>query len=567
MMTRVRRRQLAAWWAGPAAGVCFAAQLLGAIAPVSPASPELPRVKIDTNPVASTGQTITVHAGGNLQAALNAAQPGDVIALDAGATFKGPFTLPAKAGSGWIVVRTAAPDGNLPPAGGRVDPSYAPAMPTLVAASGSVITAAPGAHHYRFIGLEVRPADGVFLYQLVDLGPSTKSRGAFLYQLLDLVWSTKSLDAFPHDLIVDRCYLHGDPKRGLRRAIALNSASTAVIDSYISDAKEVGADSQAIGGWTGPGPYKIVNNYLEGAGENVMFGGGDPAIRNLVPADIEIRRNHFAKPLSWRIGDPTYAGTPWTIKNLFELKNARRVLVDGNLFERNWPQAQNGFSILFTVRNQDGGAPWSVVEDVTFVNNVVRHVAAGINILGHDDNHPGASDQTKRIRIANNLFDDLGGTWGWGRLFQLIVGPADVVIEHNTALQTENIVTADDAPTERFVFRNNIAPHNAYGIIGTATGVGKPTLDTYFPGAIVSRNVMAGGKAVQYPADNLFPSSLDEVGFLDRAHGNYRLAASSRYRKAGSDGKDPGADFDLLAGLLSAAGTRTAAPSASRTRP
>src|SRR6266851_465898 len=549
-MMRVRRRRLAAWAAGPAAGVCFAAHLLGAIAPDSPALPELPRVNIDTSPVASTGKTIDVHAGGSLQAALNVAQPGDVVTLDPGVTFTGPFTLPTKAGSDWIVVRTAAPDSSLPPGGARVDPSYAPAMPKLVAAEGAVITAAPGAHHYRFIGLEMRPAEGVFLYQLVDFGSSTKS-----------------LDAFPHDLIVDRCYLHGDPRRGLAPGIALNPAPTAVIDSYIWDAKEVGADSQAIAGWTGPGPYKIVNNYLEGAGENLIFGGTDPSIRNLVPSDIEVRWNYFTKPLSWRIGDPMYAGTPWTIKNLFELKNARRVLVDGNLFERNWSHAQNGFAVLFTVRNQDGGAPWSTIEDVTFVNNIVRHVTAGINILGRDDNHPGASEQTKRIRIAHNLFDDLGGTWGWGRLFQLVVDPADVVIEHNTALQTENIITAGDAPTERFVFRNNIAPHNAYGIIGTATGVGQPTLATYFPGAIVSRNVMAGGNAAQYPTDNLFPSSLDEVGFVDRAHGNYRLAASSRYRKAGGDGKDPGADFDLLAGLLGPApsqGTRTAAPSGSR---
>src|SRR4029434_4606421 len=112
-----------------------------------------------------------------------------------------------------------------------------------------------------------------------------------------------------------------------------------------------------------------------------------PSIDGLVPSDIEIRRNRMAKPLTWRIGDPQYARTAWTVKNLFELKNARRVLVDGNLFEYNWPHAQNGFAILFTVRNQDGKSPWSVVEDITFANNVVRHVGAGINVLGHDDIH------------------------------------------------------------------------------------------------------------------------------------------------------------------------------------
>ena len=117
------------------------------------------------------------------------------------------------------------------------------------------------------------------------------------------------------------------------------------------------------------------------------------------------------RPLSWKIGHPGYAGINWSVKNLFELKNAQRVLVEGNIFEHNWPHSQNGFSILFTVRNQDGGAPWSTIEDVTFSNNLVRHVAGGINILGRDDNRP--SQQASRIAIRNNVFLDVGyDAWG-----------------------------------------------------------------------------------------------------------------------------------------------------------
>jgi hypothetical protein len=527
---RVRRQFAMRGSVGLAAAACLTAALGGGQGS-APDPPERPRATIDTSYRAPTGQTIAVRAGGDFQQALTAAQPGDVIALEAGATFTGPFTLPAKTGSGWIVVRTSAPDGSLPQPGVRVDPTYSRVMPKLVAKSGAVVTTAAGAHHYRLIGLELRPADGVFLQQLVDLGSGTTS-----------------MDAFPHDVIIDRCYLHGDPKRGLRRAIALNSRSTAVIDSYIADAKEVGADSQALAGWTGPGPFKIVDNYLEGAGENLIFGGTDPSIQGLVPSDIEVRWNYFTKPLSWRIGDPSYDGTPWSVKNLLELKNAQRVLVDSNVFERNWPQAQDGFAILFTVRNQDGTAPWSVVQDVTFTDNVVRHVGSGLNILGTDDIRQ--SQQEKRIQIANNLFDDVGGSWGGGRLFQILNGPTDVIIEHNTGIQTDNIITAGQAPTQRFAFRNNIAPHNAYGIIGTATGVGKATLTAYFPGAAVLRNVIPGGNDAQYPPDNFFPSSLDDVGFVDRAHGNYRLAPSSRYVRAATDGQAPGVDFDALAGVM-----------------
>ena len=259
-----------------------------------------------------------------------------------------------------------------------------------------------------------------------------------------------SLSLVPHDLVIDRCYIHGNATGNVARGVALNSASTAIIDSYIANCHGVGFDTQAICGWNGPGPFKIVNNYLEGSGENVMFGGADPKVANLVPSDIEFRRNLCSKPLSWLRTEPNYAGVPWSVKNIFELKNAQRVLVDGNVFENCWLDAQVGFAIQLTVRNQEGTAPWSVVQDVTFTNNIVRHSAAGINFLGRDDLQQ--SQQTQRIKVRNNLFVDIGGTrWGGnGRLFQLIDATVNVQIDHNTAFHTSNIVTADGSPHTGF---------------------------------------------------------------------------------------------------------------------
>lgn len=521
--------------------------------------PELPRLFVDTMYVPPSGRTVFVGEGGDLQAALDAAKPGDIITLKAGARYTGPFTLPNKSGTEWIIVRSSASEGSLPPPGSRVDPSHTNAMPKLVAASGAVVSAAPGAHHYRFIGLEISPGSPNEFSRWPEVlrrirrtvngeNPSAKN-GVFLYNLVLLGEAQSSAEKLPHHIIFERCYIHGDPKSGTRRGIAMNSRYTAVVDSHLSDFKEAGADSQAIAGWNGTGPFKIVNNYLEAAGENVMFGGADPSIRNLVPSDIEIRGNHFAKPLSWKVGSPSYAGTPWTVKNLFELKNARRVLIDGNLFEYNWPHAQNGFAILFTVRNQDGAAPWSVVEDVTFTNNTVRHVAGGINILGRDNVHP--SQRTKRILIRNNLFFDVGAAWGRGQLFQLLDGTVDVVIDHNTSFQTDSIVLGgDDVPHAGFVFSNNIAPHNAYGIVGSGTGVGNPTLKRYFPGAVIWKNIIVGGSPDRYPRGNFFPRSLDEVGFVDWVREDHRLASSSSYKRAATDGKDIGVDIETFCASL-----------------
>lgn len=504
-------------------------------------APEMPRALVETARITSSGTVKSVRAGADLQAMLDQAQPGDVISLPPGATFTGPFSLPAKPGAEWITISTAAQD-RLPPPGSRVTPTHAGAMPKLVSSTDSVITAAPGAHHYRFVGIEISPSAGVFLHNLVVLGSDETS-----------------LDALPSQIVFERCYLHGDRKRGARRGIALNGSQMAVVDSHLADFKEVGADSQAIAGWNGPGPFRIENNHLEGAGENVLFGGADPSIPGLVPSDIEIRRNYFSKPLAWKANERGYEGTAWAVKNLFELKNARRVLVEGNLFEHNWVHAQNGFAILFTVRNQEGHAPWSVVEDVTFRSNVVRHTAAGVNLLGRDDNAP--SQQTKRIWISNNLFQDVGSErWGGGgRLFQVLEGTADLTIDHNTALHTGNLVTADGRPHSGFVFRDNIALHNEDGVVGSGTAPGTPSLDTHFPGAVFRRNVVVGGDPARYPADNFFPASLNDVGFADLTQSDFRLREDSPYKRAATDGRDVGVDFDALWTAAGQLADRTAA--------
>src|SRR2546428_433039 len=78
---------------------------------------------------------------------------------------------------------------------------------------------------------------------------------------------------------IDLCFIHGWDGQTIKRGVALNDRGTTgangVFNSYLSDFKstEPITDTQAICGWNGTGPYIIQNNYLEAAGENVMFGG------------------------------------------------------------------------------------------------------------------------------------------------------------------------------------------------------------------------------------------------------------------------------------------------------
>jgi len=469
-----------------------------------------------------TGKITNVPAGADLQAAVDAAQPGDTLMLAAGATYRGPITLPLKTGEGWIVLRSSRADELA--TGRRVGPGDAERMARIVGDDGSeaAIRTARGAHHYRLVGLDLTVTPGVYNLALVRLGTGEET----------------TEDALPHHFVIERCYVHGDPRTGGKRGISLNARHVAIVDSHFTDWKSMGQETQAIQGWNGPGPFKIVNNHLEASGINLMFGGGDPTIPNLVPADIEIRRNTFTKPLAWR-------DEKWVAKNLLELKNARRVLVEGNVFTRSWGHAQDGFAILLSPRNQEGKAPWSVVEDVTFVNNIVRGAGSGMKITGRDDSAP--SRQTRRIVVRNNLFEDIDGrAWGGdGRLFALLYATEGVVIEHNTAFPSGSVISAEGPPHAGFVFRNNVTLQGEYGIKASGTTAGEPTLRGFFPGARVEGNLFITRDPIRYPSGNSVIGDVKDAGFADPARRDWRLKRESRF-KAAAGGHDPGADFDVL---------------------
>jgi hypothetical protein len=484
----------------------------------------------------STAAVITVcasgcdYGNGQLQQAINTAQPGTTILLQAGHTYAGTFALPAKSGDGWIVIRTNTPDVQLPPADQRITPDFSTLLPRLQAPAGqTALTFSSGAHHYYLMGLEVTSAG--YSFDLIRAGDGTQN----------------ALDDLPHDIVFDRLYIHGHPTLGTKRGIALNSARTAVVNSYISDCKGEGQDTQAICGWNGPGPFKIVNNYLEGAGENVMFGGANPNIQDLVPSDIEVRNNHFFKPLSWKEGHPDFAGTAWCVKNLFELKNAQRVLVEGNILQNNWADCQNGFAVLITPRTQSGASMWSRVTDVTWRYNIVTGSDGGYNFSGHDDQLD--NPVSTRILVEHNLAYGISNV---NKLYQFLNGTEHLTIRHNTSLNAGTTTSAGGDPTLFLTFQDNICGFGSYGVCGTGSGCGNGTINTYFPGSTFSHNVLIGapggpnGNPAQYPPNHWFPAGVAPVGFADAANNDYALLPTSPYHGAASDGTNIGADIDSL---------------------
>lgn len=504
-----------------------------------PGVARMPLAQVDVSMPQVTGITHFVPSGGNLQAALDAAQPGDAVELEAGSTFVGRYNFYNKPdNSKWIIVRSSR-HAELPE-GHRVSPSDAPKMAAIIPPDNlHALDLYPSfgpftkARRWRFVGIEVKPnSNFASNSNLIKCGTNGS-------------WQTTREQA-PEDIIFDRCYVHGLRDRDAFRGIIICSKRTAIINSYFSEFHAVGFDTQAILVANSPGVLRLENNYIEGAGENFMSGGLDLRIQGLVPSDITFRLNHVAKPPSWNPFDkenflplngqpvtwttnplpgpsedqrqrfpPRYVDSAgniarhWSVKNLFELKNAERVLIEENFFENNWSDAQSGMAILFTPRNQDGANPWAVVRDVNFINSRLRNVAGGISILGRDDLQQ--SQRAERIVIRGNTFEGLGspGYGVNGRFLQLLSG-ADVVVVENNSCVSQHITTAvvfDGLPTTNLVFTDNLFSRGSFGVFGRGLSEGIRSLNHYAPGSVFLRNVLItndAGAAAIYPQGNYF---------------------------------------------------------------
>ena len=527
---------------------------------------ELPRVYIDTQWSPPTGgRALRPHTASELQRAFNDASPGDIIELDAGATYAGSFTIPAKSNPEhkWIYVE--GPE--LPQAGTRVDPGRdAAKMPKIVATgTAPAIAVLPGASHYRFAGIEFTSTSK----QGCDLNHAPPVN-CFTYFLLDM--PPESGKPLPDSITVDRCYMHGSETQDVRAAIVANGTNVAVIDSYISDIHQSTLDSQAIRVYRTPGPIKVVNNFLSASTENLMFGGAGGPDNPYVAADLEIRRNHFYKPDRWaKPGVTMPPRAQWSVKNLLEFKSARRAVVTGNVFENNWAAAQKGFAIVLTVRTSDSGNI-AVVDDITIENNLLTNVASGFNSGARDDlcklsaaplcNNAG---EARRWRIANNLVQLRNASSPGGlrpMLFQLSPELADVALIHNTVVPASGDTCFAsfyfvakggsrwplyESSTQNLWIQDNLLCRPPSGDFGGQGSTGlenymgdPPPMEKRFTGNLIF--VPKDSQPTSFPGSNRLVST--GLRFADPATGNYELL-SPRWTKT-SDGRPSGVNMKDL---------------------
>jgi Putative Ig domain len=550
---------------------------------------ELPRVSVPSamSDTPAPGSVISVNSGGDLQAAMNSAHCGDTIQLQAGATFSGKFTIPAKScdNNHWIIIRTSSSDSALPAEGQRLTPcyggvaslegrpQYSCSNPKNVLARVEMITHddgpfqfANGANFYRFIGLEVTRPVGTPGAAVLFSGQGTADH-----------------------LIFDRLWLHGQPQDETHNGVSMaGMTNVAVIDSYLNDFKCIAGtgkctDGHAISGGvsdTQDGPYKIQNNFLEASTEAIMFGGG---AATMTPTDITITNNHFWKPMQWMQGNNPYVGGPdghpFVVKNHLEMKNAVRVLVEANLMENSWGGfSQTGYGILLTPKNQhtpsgSNVCPICQVTDVTVRYVHISHGGGGIQMAtALSGNGSGGAPALAGTRwsIHDVVIDDLNKKYvGGGTAFEILndwpKNPLNTItINHVTAFPDPGshvMITGNlsqNASMYALVFTNNLVITGQYPVWNTGGGssscafkdVPVTTIDSCFATYTFGNNGLIATPSTfppsSWPKNNLFPADVSAVLFMNFNNGNggnYELQSSSPYKAKGSDGKDLGADI------------------------
>jgi hypothetical protein len=204
----------------------------------------------------------------------------------------------------------------------------------------------------------------------------------------------------------------------ISNAFSLSCVYCSVVDSQASQLLRPGAEGHVI--WTAYGTQlKINHNWLEGQ-SSCVFGGGftnPPSMGTTYVShqDVEMRRNRCTFPYAWLGQNPISGNAHWngqniTRKNIQELKEGQRELLDGNILENaDSSGGQSGPQLAFNIRNSSAGVYGTnyaaIISDVTVTNNILRNTCEGIQIArsGPLGAGQGVSYAFMRGLFANNL--------------------------------------------------------------------------------------------------------------------------------------------------------------------
>lgn len=525
-------------------------------------------ITVNVAPHSQPTQIIHVSTIAQLLIAYNNATGGEHIVIPAGTVLAGEIELPARNFTDYVTIRSSAV---MPDLTDRVSP----VNPGLVTLRGTYYNAIPlviknGASKIRLVGLKFDP-----MYLPADThGPS-----AYYLAQIGESFTQSDVSQNPSKIILEHCVVNPPDDVNVVHAVLNDGYKVSIISSWLGNIKTFGGqDSQAVVSFDGRGAHVYNNTFFEAATENVMYGGVVPSIKGLTSTNIEFRRSHFSKRLSWRV----YSGEfhKINVKNLFETKNARRVYVESSILENHWDAYRSQrFALVFKSATSPGTegefVPWAVSEDIVFENNRVSHTNGGVTTSV--DSYwmgPFHGLLPNNITIRNTLFDDMSTRWSVpglniGGMFLQPNSVSDLQIDHTTITnQGEDIGSSIFFVTNnnfRFTVKNTIFPRNVYGVGGSGVGMATKALNPGTGGSgdasclraasaswNFAGNVMPFSSTFsscmpfQAPYINNYPQNVADIGFTDPANGDFRLSNSSQFRLTATDGTDPGVNMPML---------------------
>jgi len=528
---------------------------------------------------------------------------GQVLQLQAGTSFSGNFTFPALAcdSAHWITIETSG-IASLPAEGTRISPCYAgvnslPGRPAfacpgtagnymaklVTSVNTPALSFLSGTSRVRFIGLEI-----------------TRSSGSGYNALLV---KPGNIGANIDHIIFDRNWIHGDEMQDETETGISTSAVSylAAIDSYFSQFYCVSVSGACVEGHaifgginsvtgTTETVQKVVNNYIESASQDVFYGGG---LTNTTPSDIEIRLNTLTRPMTWNPSDPSYnggiSGHPFVVKNCFELKNAQRVLFEGNTCSNVWGGfSQTGYALLLTPKVQvtpPSAIPF--VSNVTIRYDTVNSAGAFIQLnVVQDSNGNVASGGNWSIHdvVADNiLYSTCFGCSSSNVTMGIIEVPSvtnaqhlhDVTVNHvtvvnasaaanpNAFLGLSGAKIATGNQISNVTYTNNLSVAGAHGTFnqiggGDSTNCafsqtgGTNMLNACWSPQTFGGNCFINNGTVSWPGTNVTSISSFTAAFLNYNNGNmgnYVLSVNA-CKGQGLDGLDPGANIAQVASVI-----------------
>jgi hypothetical protein len=427
----------------------------------------------------------------------------------------------------------------------------------VTASNRGAIETLVGANYWRFddIKFETTATESHTMLNIASLDVNGDNTGS-------------SATDLPDHIYFSRCWIQGknNATGDVKNGIILNTRACAFVDGIIDQIWKTGTEAHAIASNTAQGPMKIVNNYLECASITVLFGGTNPYFNNVVPTDIEFRRNHLTLRDSWNPFHASHDGITRVIKNRLEFKFGIRALVEGNVLEKSPLDGQKGEAFVVKSMAGESGlvASWYKTQDICIRYNIARDLWNWVYVTGVQRPEVETLGGTSRVAFMHNLVHNTASSaYGTGTTFSAILGDVpDLAFDHMTVIPRTADVTAftpsfclwtAELPSScmpRLIVRDSILhsgrydfPSNKWAFTNQAadgeTELARVSSSNY----TLQNTIIIAGPSAAFPSGEVtFPADIAAVNFTsdNPASG---LDSDSPAKNAATDGTDLGCDY------------------------